>query len=233
LEQSGFGLISKNYLIAVVASTAAVLAVLTALAQQKAPADPHETGKLVAGNADEVRYCTKCHTSGCTMPHAEGVAVTWRTDGPAYLANGNVTCGSCHSQGFRHRGDAFLARNQKGLCSNCHVGAHTIQSAHPYSTRCASCHVASRADLDAMRNTSAMVATINAECLRCHYDGPVSHPVGVPNTKNKAPDLPLAKDGSITCVTCHTGHSNQNKFGQLLRVSNRRGGLCLKCHDDL
>jgi predicted CXXCH cytochrome family protein len=210
----------------------AALLILSALAQQKAGPDPHATGKIVAGNADEVTFCTKCHTSGCTMPHPERVAVTWATDGPTYLANGKVTCGSCHSQGFRHRGDAFLARDQKGLCSNCHFGSHAIQSAHPYNTPCVSCHTASPADLKAGRNTAAMVAEINAECLRCHYDGPVSHPVGIPNTKNKC-DLPLAKDGSITCVTCHVGHSNQNRFGQLLRSTNRRGALCLKCHDDL
>ncbi len=78
-----------------------------------------------------------------------------------------------------------------------------------------------------------MKTGIDTECIRCHYDGPVTHPVGIPNTKKQAPDLPLSADGKITCVTCHVGHSQQDRFGMLLRKDNRKGGLCLSCHDDL
>jgi predicted CXXCH cytochrome family protein len=78
-----------------------------------------------------------------------------------------------------------------------------------------------------------MVASINGECLRCHFDGPITHPVGIKNTKKNAPDLPLGADGTITCVTCHFGHSNQDIHGGLLRKPNKHGELCLSCHDDL
>jgi predicted CXXCH cytochrome family protein len=57
--------------------------------------------------------------------------------------------------------------------------------------------------------------------------------VGVPNKKKKAADLPLSPEGNITCVTCHIGHKQQDRFGMMLRKDNRRGGLCNSCHDDL
>jgi len=168
------------------------------------------------------------------MPHPEQVAVNWPINGRMNLANGSVTCSSCHSPGFRHRGDAFLARDQKGLCSPCHYGTHSLPDAHPFATPCASCHTEPKEGLIAGKPAArAMVAAIDGECLRCHYDGPITHPIGIPNTKIQAPDLPLSKDGRITCVTCHYGHNNQNANGQLLRKNNKKGGLCLSCHDDL
>lgn len=210
--------------------------IFSAGAQDKAKPNPHAAGQVKAAGTDEVKYCMSCHTAGCTMPHPEGprkAAVTWPTNGRTVLANGAVTCGSCHTPGFRHRGDAFLARDQKGLCSNCHFGDHALPNAHPYKTACESCHTAPKASLVAgARATASMVADIDAECLKCHYDGPITHPVGIPNSKKKC-DLPLSRDGQITCVTCHFGHSNQNGNGQLLRMNNRRGALCLSCHDDL
>lgn len=234
MNQSDVKPILKRQVLPALALIAAALLILSAAAQDKAKPDPHASGQVASGGSDEVSYCLKCHTSGCTMPHPERVAVTWATNGRTVLAGGGVTCGSCHTPGFRHRGDAFLARDQKGLCSNCHFGAHALRSAHPYNAPCVSCHTEPRANLVAGRTgTSSMVADIDRECMRCHYDGPVTHPVGIPNSKIKAPDLPLGRDGSITCVTCHFGHSNQNSNGQLLRMSNRRGALCLKCHDDL
>ncbi len=212
-----------------------VAGLFMASAQGPAKPDPHATGQVrVPSGTTEVAYCTKCHTTGCPMPHPEKVAVSWPVTGRVNLEAGGVTCSSCHAPGFKSRGDAFLARDQKGLCSPCHNGAHALPNAHPFGTPCASCHTIGQASLTAANPaTGSMVASINGECLRCHYDGPITHRVGVPNSKKKAPDLPLGKDGTITCVTCHFGHSNQNANGQLLRKNNRRGGLCLSCHDDL
>ncbi len=211
------------------------VALVLSKAQGAVAADPHAAGKVAApAGPNEVAYCTKCHANGCPMPHPEHVPVTWQVTAKVNLANGAVTCSSCHTPGFKHRSDAFLARDQKGLCSPCHTGQHALPNAHPFGTPCQSCHTAPKPSLvpggPASRN---MVASINGECLRCHYDGPITHPVGVSNSKKTAPDLPLSQDGKITCVTCHVGHSNQNSFGQLLRKNNRRGGLCLSCHDDL
>jgi predicted CXXCH cytochrome family protein len=206
-----------------------------ASAQDAPKPDPHPSGSIVAPpGVNEVAYCTKCHTSGCPMPHVEHVPVTWAVQGRVNLANGQVTCSSCHTPGFKHRSDAFLARDQKGLCATCHYGQHVLPNAHPFGTPCQSCHTEPKASLVAGKPAvTAMVTGINGECLRCHYDGPITHPVGVKNSKKPAPELPLAHDGTITCVTCHVGHSEQNQNGQLLRKNNRRGALCLSCHDDL
>lgn len=212
-----------------------LIALFDAAAQGTAEVNPHQSGQVsVPAGTNEVAYCTKCHSAGCPMPHPERVAVPWPINGRTNLAGGSVTCSSCHTPGFRHRSDAFLARDQKGLCSPCHYGTHVLPNAHPFGTPCASCHIEPKESLVAGKPASrTMVATIDAECLRCHYDGPITHPVGIPNSKKPASDLPLSKDGKITCVTCHFGHSTQNANGQLLRKNNRRGGLCLTCHDDL
>jgi predicted CXXCH cytochrome family protein len=226
---------TSRYLLPLVCVSLLAAALVRSGAQAAPATNPHPGGQaIVPAGTSEVKYCTSCHTTGCPMPHPERVPVTWAVLGRVNLANGQVTCSSCHTPGFRHRSDAFLARDQKGLCSPCHNGTHVLPNAHPFGTPCESCHTAPRKNLvPANAASGAMVATISGECLRCHYDGPITHPVGIPNTKNSAPDLPLGQDGKITCVTCHVGHSSQNTFGQLLRKSNRRGGLCLSCHDDL
>lgn len=222
----------------ILGSLAAVILIAAAQGRGgKPPADPHASGRLIAPpGGDEVAYCDGCHKTGCSVPHPERVKLSWPARGRTVLdAQGAVTCGSCHTRGFRGRADAFLARDQKGLCATCHFGAHQLSNAHTSSQKCEACHAHSAAFLAHTTpvETRAMRQSVNSECLRCHYDGPVTHPIGIPNTKRKAPDLPLAADGNITCVTCHVGHDQRNLFGAMLRKDNHRGGLCLSCHDDL
>jgi predicted CXXCH cytochrome family protein len=211
---------------------------ILAMAQEPAKtADPHAQGKLVPpAGASEVTFCTGCHKTGCTMPHPELVKLTWAAQGRVVLGiQGEITCGSCHTRGFRHRSDAFLARDAKGLCANCHSGAHALSNPHASNQPCETCHTKSEAQLAHATpvETRLLKADLDSECMRCHYDGPVTHPIGIPNTKKKAPDLPLSADGKIICITCHIGHKQTDRFGVLLRKDNRKGGLCLSCHDDL
>jgi len=199
--------------------------------------DPHAGGKIVVPpGASEVAYCSGCHKQGCPVPHPELVKMDWQASGRVVVGvQGEITCGSCHTRGFRRRSDAFLARDQKGLCYNCHNGAHALSNAHTSGQKCETCHTKPKDVLAHATpvETRALKAAVDTECMRCHYDGPVSHPVGMANNKKKAPDLPLSADGKITCVTCHIGHNEQNRFGAMLRKDNRRGGLCTSCHDDL
>ncbi len=200
-------------------------------------ANPHAAGSVrVPRGTSEVAYCKGCHPSGCSAPHPELVKMDWAGRGKVVLDDrGEITCGSCHTPGFKSRSEAFLARDQKGLCCNCHYGSHAISDAHKSNRPCASCH----ADIKlpgsnvGPSQSHVMKTDIDTECLRCHYDGPITHPIGLPNKFKKASDLPLSADGKITCITCHVGHDQQDRFGNLLRKSNRHGGLCLSCHDDL
>lgn len=208
-------------------------------AQDKGKSDPHASGQVrLPPGASEVVFCDGCHKAGCPAPHPELVKLTWPANGAVRLGvAGEVTCGTCHPLGFRSRSSAFLARDEKGLCGPCHFGAHALSNAHslPSSVHCEKCHTSTRMTLAHATPVMvhAMQPSTDTECLRCHYDGPITHPIGVPNTKKKAADLPLTPDGKIGCVTCHVGHDQQDKFGMLLRKDNRRGGLCLSCHDDL
>ncbi len=214
------------------------LLLVIAVAQQlPAPPDPHATGKIsVPPNTSEITYCDGCHTKGCPMPHPESVTLGWQAAGKTVLGvKGEITCGTCHTRGFRHASDAFLARDQRGLCNTCHYGAHAIPDVHNATQSCDTCHFISQARFAHATpvETTAMKPDIDADCMKCHYGGPITHPINVPNTKKKAKDLPLSPDGNITCVTCHIGHKQQDKFGAMLRKDNRRGGLCNSCHDDL
>lgn len=89
-----------------------------------------------------------------------------------------------------------------------------------------------------------------AMCISCHEGSEESHPLGV-NPKYPVPaDLPLDKEGGISCCTCHYTHgslksdhpccsvsvidrmfgSDRLKKSFLLRRENRRGELCRACH---
>jgi hypothetical protein len=214
-----------------------LIGLLFAAAQEKgSKTNPHAAGKINLPPGSEILYCNGCHKQGCPVPHPELVKMSWQAKGRVVLGvQGEITCGSCHTRGFRHRADAFLARDQKSLCNNCHYGAHAISNAHTSGQRCESCHTGPKEVLAHVTpvETRVMKTGVDNECLRCHFDGPVTHSIGVPNSKKKAQDLPLSADGKITCITCHIGHNQQDRFGVMLRKDNRRGGLCLSCHDDL
>ncbi len=230
-------LYARSILLLVLCALPCALLVLAAAQESSKKTNPHVAGKVVVpSGSSEIAYCNGCHKEGCPAPHPELVRMDWQATGRVILGvRGEVTCGSCHSRGFRHRSDAFLARDQKGLCSPCHSGSHALSNAHTSDRKCESCHTKAKEVLAHATpvETRSLKTSVDGECMRCHYDGPVTHPVGIPNTKKKAPDLPLSAEGKLTCVTCHIGHNQQNRFGVMLRKDNRHGGLCTSCHDDL
>jgi hypothetical protein len=91
-----------------------------------------------------------------------------------------------------------------------------------------------------------------AMCVSCHKDeeGEGTHPVGGSPDYSVPADLPLDKDGRVSCLTCHHVHGSIESDHQcasasaldrlfnrkhlrksyLLRRDNPRGELCKACH---
>lgn len=88
---------------------------------------------------------------------------------------------------------------------------------------CSYCHITSNKGAGMPRK-----APLSGLCLECHPDRTAGneHIVDiVPSLK--VAELPLSKDGKITCATCHDPHE-QSGYPYLLRVSPAE--LCQKCH---
>ena len=98
---------------------------------------------------------------------------------------------------------------------------------------CVECHVAIPAEGSSPRKESNLRfgGDIVALCSSCHAKYRHVHPVEIalsPDTKSLE-DLPLDRDGKITCITCHDvmeGHGVVRKRRMVGRA------LCLNCHAD-
>jgi len=97
---------------------------------------------------------------------------------------------------------------------------------------CRSCHTEDAPALNADKAAArtALVPDLEGACDRCHDEGP-SHKTNIPPKRPEPAALPLAADGTIGCATCHWMHGEHNEFGSFLRLDNRKGGLCLSCHE--
>lgn len=90
-----------------------------------------------------------------------------------------------------------------------------------------------------------------AMCMPCHEESMDSHPLDVYPKYAVPADLPLDKEGGISCLTCHYTHgslksdhpccsvsfmdrllgSDRLKKSFLLRRENNNGELCRACHE--
>lgn len=84
---------------------------------------------------------------------------------------------------------------------------------------CTVCHVSHKGFL--------LLQPVNELCTNCHRDRVAAgeHAVNVVPKFPVPPELPLAKDGRITCITCHNPHSKEGRMLRLAPVV-----LCGKCH---
>ena len=98
---------------------------------------------------------------------------------------------------------------------------------------CRTCHTEDAPALkaDPAKAATALVPDLEAACMRCHGDEGPSHKTNIPPKRPEPAALPLAADGTIGCATCHWMHGEHNEFGSFLRLDNRKGGLCLSCHE--
>ena len=102
---------------------------------------------------------------------------------------------------------------------------------HRPDADCAPCHAADAGTLraDPARARNLLATDLEQRCSACHGDEGPSHPTGMAPRQPVPDTLPLSR-GRITCGTCHFLHGESNRFGDLLRLDNERGGLCLTCH---
>lgn|GEM_PF-1923513 len=103
---------------------------------------------------------------------------------------------------------------------------------HRKDAPCQTCHTADAVTLNrnASRAKLLLRPDLEAVCNRCHGDQGASHKTGGKPTMPVPATLPLSADGRLTCATCHFMHSENNSFGDFVRLDNRRGQLCLSCH---
>lgn len=92
-----------------------------------------------------------------------------------------------------------------------------------------------------LKGTSSLIKpNIEKVCIKCHPDVEkrLSHPVGMIPKILVPLDLPLDKEGRVSCITCHNIHmSSLNKITgakthYLRRVSKGRK-FCYSCHNKI
>ncbi len=85
---------------------------------------------------------------------------------------------------------------------------------------CSYCHLTS----DKMQ----LKAPLAELCLECHSDrkSPNEHKVDILPSM-KVVDLPLGKEGTMTCITCHDPHG---KSGHPMLLRANPSEICSKCH---
>jgi predicted CXXCH cytochrome family protein len=88
---------------------------------------------------------------------------------------------------------------------------------------CGHCHITS----DKTAQLS-LKAPLSALCVGCHPDrrSQNEHKVDIVPSMQVL-ELPLSRDGKMTCATCHDPHE-KNGDPKLLRVQSQE--LCYKCH---
>lgn len=106
------------------------------------------------------------------------------------------------------------------------------EDVHRLDGPCETCHTADAATLhgDPAVARTLVAPDLEARCVACHGDEGPSHKTGVEPAKPVTDALPLA-EGKITCATCHFMHGEGNRTEDFCRIDNRRGGLCLTCHE--
>ncbi len=164
---------------------------------------------------DETRICIFCHA-----PHnAQPQTPLWNRQSP--LSNYRIY----ESSTLDARVDQPTGPSK--MCLSCHDGALALGA------------VLSEPEMHPILTTPRTVPPGPADLTSDLSD---DHPIGfrydralafadpqlrVPELLSR--ELPLGKHGEVHCTTCHDPHNN--KQGDFLRITDRRGAVCLTCHD--
>lgn len=95
---------------------------------------------------------------------------------------------------------------------------------------CRSCHLSV-----SVKQDDGLRKPVSEICAACHRLPHQNHPVDMVPTMTVPPDLPLDRQGKLTCATCHDPHrpylnpltGSRTKY---LRRDGPNRGLCLACH---
>lgn len=151
-----------------------------------------------------------------------------------------------------------LSYSQSGFNPHGHIQTLLSGDAKINNVQCLSCHKS--APLSTQLNSgkhlvpkmSAFVKSETMLCAGCHGDDNSSHIVGITPEYSVPADLPLDKNGQVTCITCHYVHGdlksdkpmastsfmdqlfNRQRLNKsyVLRRNNSEGDLCLACHSN-
>jgi len=101
------------------------------------------------------------------------------------------------------------------------LGTTNVFSAQKHE--CSYCHITSDKTVQ-----QQLKAPLSELCAECHPDrrSPNEHKVDIVPSM-KVVELPLSKEGKITCATCHDPH---DRGGYPLLLRTKPAELCLKCH---
>jgi len=103
---------------------------------------------------------------------------------------------------------------------------------HRPDADCLVCHTLDAAALkrDPAQARTALIPDLDSRCMTCHGGEGPSHRTGMRPRGVVPPELPLSRDGRITCATCHFLHGEGDRSRDYERIDNRRGRMCLTCH---
>ncbi|MBI4649909.1 hypothetical protein HY745_01155 [Candidatus Desantisbacteria bacterium] len=147
-------------------------------------------------------------------------------------SDGNVTCATCHNPHGTTETVHYLRREY--VLS---LEEEKFINPHFSKTHCKACHLTEPKADDARDKVDFKYkGNFIALCNSCHGASANIHPVDiVPPVDMKVPaDLPLNKEGKITCITCHDAGFVNRSVKYLIRGGENFAEvneLCYRCHE--
>ncbi len=200
------------------------------------PESPDSLGAVKA-RGDIVRLCDFCH-GAVAKDHPRNIDQALSLPkGLPLTPDGGWTCVTCHdphgTTATTHYVRLVFAKHfERGRQGNPHVDSYFA---------CKACHTSSVAsEIRAPDYRLRYKGDIGVLCVSCHLTERGHHPTGVrlppPMAESVAAagsDLPLDREGRITCYTCHDNGCTGGKPGMQVRYYDRtklQSDLCWVCH---
>ena len=191
--------------------------------------------------------CDRCHASGKILSNIHPLrkvppSITVPKGWP--LANGSLTCLTCHDQGhedqprsrFMLHGGPYAT--PRAVCRNCHttdLAASRVHQEINEGRSCEMCHKTRPTPGVDTARTVTFLASPDLLCMRCHDqsagDGQVHHGAVLGREVEDGhlmSGLPLY-GGRVICATCHNPHLSESRTFRL-RVVPVGSSYCIGCH---